>query len=102
MQFISYILLSEASTSEPESPVDSISSSQTRMSLLERIQDVLALLRHHHLSPFDLVLELLDNNKPQYSSYRTEFYKEGNEKLSRFLDAIISIDSGKRKLRTWI
>jgi len=32
-------------------PVDSISSSQTCMSLSERIQDALALLRYHRLSP---------------------------------------------------
>jgi hypothetical protein len=63
---------------------------------------VLAILRQHHLSPFDLVLEILDENKPQYTYYRKEFYKEGNEKLSRFLDAIISIEPGKRKLQTWM
>ena len=50
------------------------------MSLSERIQDVLALLQHHRISPFDLVLELLDE----------KFYKEGNEKLSQFLNAIIT------------
>lgn len=60
------------------------------MSLSERIQDVLGLLQHHRISPFDLVLELLDESKPQYSFYRTEFYKEGNEKLSQFLNAIIT------------
>ena len=95
-------LLLKASISEPESPVDSMSSSQTRLSLSERIQDVLALLRHHRLSPFDLVLEILDKNRPQYSCYRKEFYKEGNEKLSRFLNAVISIDSGKAKLQAWM
>ncbi len=73
-----------------------------RLSPSERIQDALALLRHHRLSPFDLVLEVLDKNQPRYSCYRTEFYKEGNEKLSRFLDAVISIDSGKTKLQAWM
>jgi hypothetical protein len=70
--------------SEPESPVDNISSSQSQMRMYfsERIL-VLANLRQLHLSPFDLVLEILD-----------EFYKEGNEKLSRFLNA-------KRDLR-WL
>ena len=81
---VSLISLFEASTSvsEPESPVDSISSSQTRMSLSERVQDALELLRYHRLSPFDLVLEILDKSQPQYSCYRTEFYKDGNEKFS--------------------
>ncbi len=72
------------------------------MSLSERIQDVLALLRHHRLSPFDLVLEILDKSHPQYSCYRNEFFKEGNEKLVRFLDAVTSITSGKAKLKTWM
>jgi len=103
VQYISYTsLLLEASISEPESPVDSISSSKTRLSPSERIQDVLALLRDHRLSPFDLVQEILNESQPQYSCYRTEFYKEGNEKLFRFLDTVISVDSGKSKLKAWM
>ncbi len=98
-----YFMLFEASASEPESPLgDSMSSSESRLSLLERILDVLALLRRHRLSPFDLVLEILGQSHPQYSSYKTEFYKEGNEKLSRILDVIILSKSGKKKLRTWV
>ena len=97
-----FIYLSEAFTSEPESPTDSISSSQSRMSVSDRILDVLSLLRHHRLSPFDLVLEILAENKTQYSFYQNELYKEGNEKLSRLLDALSSSESGKRKLQTWI
>jgi hypothetical protein len=72
------------------------------MSLLERVQDALALLRGCRLSPFDLVLEILDKDKPEYSYHRTEFYKEGNEKLSKILDAIVSSGPGKSKLRTWM
>ena len=72
------------------------------MSPSERIQDVLALLRHHRLSPFDLVNEILDKSHPQYTCYRKEFFKEGNEKLFRFLDAVHSITSGKAKLKTWM
>jgi H/ACA ribonucleoprotein complex subunit 1 len=45
-------LLSEAFTaSEPESPTDSVSSSQSRMSLSDRILDMLILFRQHRLSP---------------------------------------------------
>ena len=73
-----------------------------RMSLSERVQDTLALLRSCRLSPFDLVLEILDEDKPEYSSYRTEFYKEGNEKLSKILDAVLSSGPGRSKLRTWM
>jgi len=100
--YVSYLfLLSEAFTSEPDSPTDSISSTQSRISLSDRILDVLALLRRHRLSPFDLVLNILDEENYQYYFYRNEFYKEGNEKLWRFLNILISSESGKKKLRPW-
>ena len=96
-------MLFETSSSELESPTDSISSSQSsRMSLSERVQDTLAILRGRRLSPFDLILEILDEDKPEYSYHRTEFYKEGNEKLTKILDAILSSGLGKIKLRTWM
>ena len=72
------------------------------MSLSERIQDTLALLRGCRLSPFDLVLEILNEDKPEFSGHRKEFYKEGNEKLSKILDAIVSNGPGRSKLRTWM
>ena len=100
MQFI--FTLFETSVSELESPTDSVSSTQSRMSFSERVHDTLALLRGRRLSPFDLVLEILDENKPEYSYHRTEFYKEGNEKLSRILDSIVSSGPGRSKLRTWM
>jgi hypothetical protein len=67
------------------------------MSLSEHVHDTLALLRGCRLSPFDLVLEILDEYKPEYSYYQTEFYKEGNEKLSKILDAIVSSGQGRSK-----
>ena len=72
------------------------------MSLSERVWDTLVLLRGCRLSPFDLVLEILDEEKPEYSCYRTEFYKEGNEKLYKILDAVLLSGPGKSKLRTWM
>jgi len=86
MSFTSYLcnifhIFSEISCSEPDSPVDNLSNSQMGLSLLQCIQDALALLCGRRLSPFDLILEVLDENKPQYSYHRTEFYKDGNEKL---------------------
>ena len=77
----------ETSVSELESPTDSVSSSQSHMSLSERVQDALALLRGCRLSPFDLVLKILDEGKPEYSYHQTEFCKEGNEKLSKILES---------------
>ena len=51
--------------------MDSVSSSQSHgfMSLSEHVRDTLVLLRGCHLSPFDLVLEILDEEKPEYSCY---------------------------------
>jgi hypothetical protein len=57
------------------------------MSQSERIHDILTLLRDGRLSPFDLIQEILDDDTPQFASFRKEFYKEGNEKLEKILDA---------------
>jgi hypothetical protein len=54
------------------------------------ILDVLAMLRSRRLSPFDLVLEILNEGNPQYSYHRAEFYKDGNQKLFRILDVILA------------
>ena len=73
----------ETSVSELESPTDSISSSQSHISLSEHVQDALALLRGCLLSPFDLVLEILDKDKPGYSYHQTKFIKKGMKNYLR-------------------
>ncbi len=95
--YLLYLII-EASDSEPESPITDLS----RVSLSERISEVLAILRGRRLSPFDFILQILDEDKPQYSQHRTEFYKEGNQKLFKILNIILANNAGKRKLRTWI
>lgn len=92
----------EASGSEPDSLVDNLSGSQMGMPLSPHIQDAFDLLRDRGLSPFDLVLEILDEDKPQYSHHRIEFYKEGNQKLEKILNVINASTMGKRKLQTWV
>lgn len=72
------------------------------MSREERIQEVLTLLKDGNLSPFDVILEVLDEANPGYSSYRNELYKEGNRKLSTILDCILTTESGKQKLWSWM
>lgn len=67
-----------------------------------RISEILTLLRGGRLSPFDLVLEVLDEYKPQYKAYQVEFYKESNQKLSIILDRIAGNPTGRIKLSTWI
>ena len=97
---IYFILSFEASAGEPESPVNYLAPLQ--MSLLECILDALAILRGRRLSPFDLILKILDDDNPQYSYHRMEFYKDSNQKLSKILDVILTNDAGKRKLQSWI
>ena len=64
--------------------MDSVLSSQSHghMSLSERVRDTLVLLRGCHLSPFDLVLEILDEEKPEYSCYPT---KKGTKNYTKSL-----------------
>ncbi|KAF8184459.1 hypothetical protein BJ912DRAFT_927826 [Pholiota molesta] len=97
------ISLSPASEDYREnSESDRITEPALPMTHERRIFEILALLRGGRLSPFDLVLEILDENKPQYSGYQVEFYKESNQKLYSILDRINSNASGKAKLSTWI
>ncbi|KAH8993094.1 hypothetical protein EDB83DRAFT_2509997 [Lactarius deliciosus] len=72
------------------------------MSCAERFGKALALLREGNLSPFDLILEILDDCKPEYTGYRVELYKDGNRKLPRMLDSIHAVDSGRAKLWSWM
>ncbi|KAF9477864.1 hypothetical protein BDN70DRAFT_994615 [Pholiota conissans] len=68
----------------------------------QQVAEILSLLRIARLSPFDLILEVLDKQQPQYSDYRTEFYKEDNQKLLAVLDKVASSSSGKEKISAWI
>ncbi|KAH9011587.1 hypothetical protein EDB84DRAFT_1590667 [Lactarius hengduanensis] len=77
-------------------------SRSVRTSRAERFGKALALLREGNLSPFDLVLEILDDCKPEYTGYRVELYKDGNGKLPRMLDSIHAVDSGRAKLWSWM
>ncbi|KAI9437299.1 hypothetical protein H4582DRAFT_2058293 [Lactarius indigo] len=63
---------------------------------------VLALLREGNLSPFDLILEILNDCKPEYAGYRVELYKDSNRKLPWILDSIHAVDSGRAKLWSWM
>ena len=47
------------------------------------------MLKDGGLSPFDMVLEILDEFNPEYWSYRHELYKEKNSKLASILEGLI-------------
>ena len=90
------------SSSDTSIPQKDPESRPSRISRAERIQDVLTLLKDGYLSPFDVVLEILDERNPGYSGYRNEFYKEGNQKMPKILDLIIAAGAGKWKLWSWM
>jgi hypothetical protein len=66
----------------------------------ERIQEVLTLLRGGNLSPFNVVLEVLDESNSKYSAYWKEIYKEGNSKLLAVLNHVLALEAGKWTFRS--
>ena len=68
----------------------------------QRFENVLDILREGRLSPFDLMVELLDVSNLKYWAYRNELYKEENKKLGEILDLIFSNSPGKEKLKEWM
>ena len=48
------------------------------------------------VSPFDLILEILDHSNSDYASYWIELYKDNSSKLFQILDSILAADSGKK------
>ncbi|KAF8274044.1 hypothetical protein EI94DRAFT_1768902 [Lactarius quietus] len=72
------------------------------MSRVERITKALGVLKDGRLSPFDLILEVLDSNNTEYAGYRNELYKSKNDKLQKILDSVLITDSGKQKLWSWM
>ena len=75
---------------------------KTRTSRGERIAKALNILKGGRLSPFDLILEILDNHNADYAGYRIELYKDKNSKLPRILDSILATEAGKQKLWSWM
>lgn len=86
-----YSELAEETTPQPESPT-------FRKTRTECFAEVLEIFRSNRLSPFDLMVEMLDDSKPRYSYYRTELYKAENRKLRHILDHIMSNPAGQKKL----
>ncbi len=97
-----HFLYSSMPLSDPSIARRGVGSHSSRMSRTERIEKALGLLKDGRLSPFDLVLEVLDDENAKYTGYRNELYKVGNQKLSKILDSILATDSGKQKLWSWM
>ena len=92
------IFESDSSDQDPlEAPPPKASKSRA-----QRFEDVLGILREGRLSPFDLMVELLDDSNLKYWAYRNELYKEENQKLSEILDLVFLNGPGKEKLMEWM
>src|SRR6266702_5118367 len=97
-----HFLYSSMPSSDPSIARRGVGPHSSKMSQNERIEKALGLLKDGRLSPFDLVLEVLDDENAKYTGYRNELYKVGNQKLSKILDSILATDSGKQKLWSWM
>ena len=64
-------------------------------SCAQHFEDMLSILCEGCLSPFDLMVKLLDGSNLKYWAYCTELYKEENQKLSEILDLVFSNGPGK-------
>jgi len=62
-------------SSDPSIARRGVGSHFSRMSQTERIEKALGLLKDGRLSPFDLVLEVLDDENVEYTGYQNELYK---------------------------
>ncbi|PPQ69090.1 hypothetical protein CVT24_000134, partial [Panaeolus cyanescens] len=80
----------------------SISEPKNRIPRSKRIADALSILKNGNISPFDFILEILDETKSDYWGYRTAFYKESNSKLATILETILASSAGHDKLMAWM
>jgi hypothetical protein len=96
-----HLLCSPRSLSDP-SNASGDKTRAPRMLCAERFTGAIDLLKGRQLSPFDLILEILDDNNSDYTEYRIELYKDKSSKLLRILDSILASHSGKQKLWSWM
>ena len=92
----------EASEPDPSNRDSLMAPPPPPKSRTQLFEDVLGILREGHLSPFDLMIELLDDSNLKYWEYRNDLYKEENKKLSEILELVFSNASGKESLTKWM
>jgi hypothetical protein len=72
------------------------------MSHSDQITKAISLLKDGWLSPFDLVLDILNDNNADYTGYHNGLYKDKSSKLPSILDTVLSTGASKQKLWAWI
>ncbi|TEB38018.1 hypothetical protein FA13DRAFT_1751836 [Coprinellus micaceus] len=71
--------------------------------LAEKVADILPAFKEANISPFDLVVALLDETREEFRAYRTAIYKPSNKKIHSILDTISSsTQGGSEKMTSWM
>ncbi|KAF6759188.1 hypothetical protein DFP72DRAFT_1064151 [Ephemerocybe angulata] len=74
-----------------------------RRTVPQKVSNILPMIAKADISPFDLIITLLDESLPQYKPYRTHLYERNeNDKLSTIFTMISQSPSGKLKLGDWL
>ncbi|KAJ7259360.1 hypothetical protein C8J57DRAFT_1640075 [Mycena rebaudengoi] len=79
-------------------PSESPFTAKPRSSEYEKIDSIIQNLRSQQISPFQLILQVLDPNDWHYDHYRNHLYREDSTRLSDLVEAIMRDEHGKRKL----
>ncbi|KAJ7199758.1 hypothetical protein GGX14DRAFT_572475 [Mycena pura] len=64
----------------------------------DKIHSIIQHLRSLQISPFQLILQVLNPDDWQYEYHRSHLYREGSTRLSELVDAMMHDEHGKTKL----
>lgn len=91
-----------SASSEPSASNNDISTADEMSATAKHFRNVLDILRDARLSPFDLVLHLLDKSKDEYAQFRSYLYDDDSTKLFKILDLITEHTVGRSKFQEWL
>lgn len=80
----------------------STSTRAPKRSLSEKVAELLVPFSKAELSPFDMIVVLVDENTAGFHKYRAKLYHPDNTKLATILDSIASSKGGREKLKEWM
>ena len=73
-----------------------------RKTLAQKVYGLLPVFKETKLSPFDVILAILDEDNYQFKDYRKELYKASSSKLEKILSLVSATENGREKLSEWI
>ena len=77
---------------------DDDTNDDTRYSKEERLQKVLKILRDGRISLVDFILDILDPQNDEFSTYQTRFFSNRSGKLEKLLDRMFEDQRGRTVL----